>query len=342
MPRLDTDSTDNLVNVNIIYVNNSVQFLLPFVRTLLKNSQFNYRLVSNGCSSYEEGLLSQFSTSNERCFLYSMGSETMMAHHDVLNHLLALETSPYFVFMDSDILASKPFMDGLLNYLKSFEAIFSALPVWQSTEQAQMPMNFQMIDGRFLKDSEGRFFGLSYCAFYHRKKLIDFMDKSGITFSYYYFKDIPSRHQQHLVDLQLDKSFYDTGKLLNILWQEEGARMRYIEQDSLYHIGGISTMIHENYSIFRQCYNFIRPALPNRVRAFLKWLEIKEKVNFRELEHKESQVNEQRAISSLVRHEVYGRKIGIIDRLYLRGLDSDKTEKAVFMANLIKKANQAK
>lgn len=333
---------DNQLKINIIYVNDSVELLLPFVRTLLENSQCNYRLVSNGCSSYEEDLMEQFSALNERCVLYSMHSEVMMPHHDVLNHLLAIETSPYFVFMDSDILASNTFTEEWFNSLKKNEAIFSALPIWQSEEDALMPVTFQMADGRFLKSSDGQFLGLSYCAIYRKERLIDFMDRSGITFSYYDFRDIPSRHQKHLVDIGLDMSFYDTGKLLNILWQQDGARMTYIEQDSLYHIGGISTMIHQNFSVFRRCYNFIRPVLPNRLRAFLKWLEMKEKVNFRELRDKECQINEQRAIGSLIMHEVYGARIGIIDKLYLKGLDSDKTKKIVFMANLIKKANQLK
>lgn len=228
------------MTINIIYVRGTVSQVLPFVYSLLEHTDVLFRLVSNGCNDLEERELKDFANSNERLTFHSINSKTILLHHEVLHLLLKLEESPYFAFVDSDILAKEAFVDDLLKELKEKEAVFTGLPLWHEESEMTLPRDFKIAGGRFVKAHTGHLLGLSYAAIYRREPLVEFIKASGIDLRKYKWNEVPEHWQVVLKKKQLDKSIYDTGKLLNMVWQFEGAQMSFCDIDSLIHLGGIS------------------------------------------------------------------------------------------------------
>ncbi|NRD89679.1 hypothetical protein C8024_09775 [Sphingopyxis sp. BSNA05] len=106
------------ITFNIIYTPGTVIHLLPFVQSLLRQSAARFRLVDNGCMMPERRILENFVKTHERLELWQMSGDGCRPHGEVLDALFALETPGPFAFMDSDIVASGPFLDDVLDTAK--------------------------------------------------------------------------------------------------------------------------------------------------------------------------------------------------------------------------------
>lgn len=295
-----------------------METLLPFVKSLLENSSCGYRLVSNYCTSIEEETLKRFCDTSTRLTFHSINSNKILQHHEVLELLLKKEDGRYFAFMDSDIIATEEFDSQLLMALRDHDAVFSALPVWHEASDGVMPRSFKIMGGRFLRAHNKFLLGLSYCSVYKKDNLLKYIDESGIDLSRYNWENINSDDRKTLQQLELDKHFYDTAKLLNILWQHKGAKMVFKEL-GLIHLGGISG---ESYSKQEKLPVITRAKLllPPRLKTVLKFLLQKrnsitlgEAINLENLIKKRSEIRKM-----LVNDSFSGKKRNIVPKDVMR------------------------
>lgn len=225
---------------NIIYVRDTVAALLPLLRTLMSHSACQYRLVSNGCTEEEEELLSTFASADERLSFHSLEATRILQHHEALHSLMDYDDGPCFAFMDSDIFATAGFISHFIAALQEHDGVFTGLPIWHEEDDGVMPAQFQIAGGRFYKSHNDLTLGLTYCAIYKKEPLRAYMQRSGMDLGRYYWRELKPAHQEKLTALGLRKNYYDTAKVLNVLWEAEGAKLCYKEISSLIHLGGIS------------------------------------------------------------------------------------------------------
>lgn len=228
------------LTINIIYVKGTVSMLIPFFNSLYAHSQCRYRLISNGCDEDEKHQLQMIAEELGRVEFYHINSTTILPHHDILNELLTLEKSEYFIFSDSDICANGDFLQEAFSLMKDQDAFFSGYPIWHTQNEEIMPKNFRILGGRFPKTHNGIIVGFSYFAIYKRSTLIKFIDNSRVSFERHTWSTVPVNLKPLLLRNQLKKSFYDTGKLLNALMYLEGHKLSYAKLNTLKHLGGIS------------------------------------------------------------------------------------------------------
>lgn len=257
--------------INLIYVKGSVEKLLPLIGTHLANSSCSYRLISNGCTPEEEEILQNLAAQKEQLLYYSIDSVQILPHHVVLNHLLNLDDDKYFAFMDTDILTISDPVPIFLEKLENHDGFTSGFPVWHDSEDLVMPKNFMVMGGRYAKVHTGDIVGLSYMAIYHRDRLKKFIEFSGIDFKRYKWKDIPAHYQSQLKSWGLKKSYFDTGKLLVLLWNRHDGQVSYSPMNEIIHFGGISGGQHlskQKKSLFEK----ILKILPQWVGYYSRYL----------------------------------------------------------------------
>ena len=269
---------------NIIYVKGTVRTLINFFWSLVHFSDCKYRLISNGCTSEEEAFLSNIAANSDGRFeFHSLGSSNIIEHHHVIHKLITLDHSPYLAFIDSDILAKKPFLEEIKKQITHHDAVFSGLPVWHESEDFVMPRSFKIMGGRYVDAHNGILLGTSYCCIFKKESLRMFLENSNIDFRRYFWSDLDSETQNTLKSLDLKKYYYDTGKVLNIIWQNKGARMAYFPVDGLTHLGGISGEAYSNQQS-GNAFKYIKRLIPDPIKVFIRlFLTYKNKITFREM-----------------------------------------------------------
>lgn len=226
--------------INIIFVKGSVVALQPFLYSLLDLTNLFFRVISNACNREEEQILIDLCNDSEKLIFLSMNSSKVIEHGIVLDHLFNLETSDFFSFMDPDIFATGPISYSDILPLDNEVAISSCLPIWHSNLDICMPKTYQIMDGRFIKNSEGYSLGCTYFASYRYRELRELINTMGLSFNRYQQNEIPPKVFIILKKLGLDKSVYDTAKVINILLQYRGHKISHRQIDNLIHIGGYS------------------------------------------------------------------------------------------------------
>lgn len=262
-------SSSHLI-INIIYVKGTVELLKGFFFTLLKHSDCRFRLVSNGCLPEEELTLAALAESSPRITFYSFANQKVLEHHSCLNKLLEMEETEYFAFFDSDILATGVFLKEMLEKMGDSDGFFSGFPIWHEDYEIVMPRKFKILGGRFLENHNGLILGFSYCAIYRTQSLKNFIEATGIGFERYTWDQIPEKYRSVLINLECRNRFYDTGKVLNILMQQQGYFFTYGRTSSIIHLGGISGIALQKEQILKRLINHSRFYLPNTLRIFMR------------------------------------------------------------------------
>ena len=165
----------------------------------------------------------------------------MVKHGQALAYLQKRESSDYFCFMDSDILATGDFLSALVPDLTHQTAMFSGSPLWSSPNEQVLPDNDTRMRGWYSTTHTGVCLGSTYFAIYDNDALTRCVDTTGIDFCRYSWSNVPISHQQQLREMGLQKDVYDTGKLLNLLLFTEGRKLVNQNSPCLQHLGGIST-----------------------------------------------------------------------------------------------------
>ncbi len=182
-------------------------------------------------------MLEAFAKDHERAHFWAMPGSTMKPHGEVLDALYAIETSEFFCFMDSDIVASGPFFENFQASLDLAPAVFSGAPVWLAEGDGVFQPGFRLLAGEYIWDSENVCLGCTYIAAYDRSKLDTVIRNFGLQFREYRWESLTEEVQEELVSRGKKALIYDTGKVINALLPAPG---RYLAQENLHHIGGFS------------------------------------------------------------------------------------------------------
>ncbi|MGI9232382.1 MAG: hypothetical protein ACR2RD_02020 [Woeseiaceae bacterium] len=169
-----------------------------------------------------------------------MNSAKTIKHGLVLDHLLKLEKSELFSFMDSDIFATSAVSMSDIEPLSGEVACSGCLPVWHSEDDVRMPESYQVMGGRYINSESGRFLGCSYMASYRTQPLRELTQSMGLSFGRYVQKDLSPEVLVNLADMGLTKQVYDTAKVINLMLQHQGMKMSFRDVEGLVHVGGIS------------------------------------------------------------------------------------------------------
>lgn len=225
---------------NIIYTPGTVKYLRLFVLSLLKWSPCSFRLVANGCSPEEKGLLKSLCLLNPRLQFLALPFAGIVEHSQALAYLQSIEETDYFAYIDSDVLARGDFEAEIAPHLATHSAVFSAPPIWISRKDTILPDGYQIVAGRYAQTETGLCLGSTSFGVYDNHVLSQFTQDSGVKFERYLWKEIPPPHQARLARLGMKKAQYDTGKVLNLLLQEQGQQFYYLPGETLIHLGGVS------------------------------------------------------------------------------------------------------
>jgi hypothetical protein len=228
--------------VNIIFVRGSVAALLPFLRSLLEHTDGHYRLVANGCTAAERSVLMAESAAASRRVEYHEGSvEVVLAHGEMLERLLELESGEYFVFVDSDVLAIGPASFDDLLPDETEAARCSALPLWHRPSERIAPAGFRILGGRFVGvEGSDVVVGCSYAAGYRTECLRAIVTNRKIRLARSNAADLPRDVREELARSNLDFDVYDTLKVANILLHRAGSSVSMVELDNIVHVGALS------------------------------------------------------------------------------------------------------
>lgn len=225
---------------NIIFTPNTVEYLSPFVLSLLRWTDCRYRIISNGCAADERRMLEDFCRNDSRLEYLLVNESGMLEHGLVLDQLQELNTGDWFCFMDSDILAVGPYMEQLREQLAHCDVFSSGHPLWHADEDILLPVSFQRLQGSYFATEDGKSLGGTYFAIYYNPLLTQIRSSTGVGFRFYRWDEVAQEHRQTLRRIGLDKLDYDTGKLLMALMLAAGARFRSADINEIRHLGGFS------------------------------------------------------------------------------------------------------
>ncbi|MGI9292699.1 MAG: hypothetical protein ACR2PS_01845 [Pseudomonadales bacterium] len=225
---------------NIIYTPDTVRYLTPFVPTLLKWSDCRFRLVANGCSDDESALLESICALDNRLELLVMPEKRMVPHGETLDFLHERTDSDYFCFMDSDILATGPFLDDFRDDLNNAEVFSSCLPLWHNPADVIIPDYFETMHGIHAYTRSGMTIACDYFVVYDNKAFTEARETTGVGLAVIGWDEIAPENQKILREMGQKRTSYDSGKALTLLMTRRGSRIRYRESDRLKHIGGFT------------------------------------------------------------------------------------------------------
>lgn len=235
---------------NIIYTPYTARYLSMFVPSLLEWMDCRFRIVANGCLPEEVDALKALCETSDRLEFLMMSEEGMIQHGHALNWLHERTNSPWFCYMDSDIIATGPFMEQVAACLDNCDVFSSGLPLWANDEDSVLPRSFRRMQGSHIRTGDGTCIACDFFAIFDNRKLTDLMQRTGIGFQTYGWDEIPAEQQKILRETGMDKLDYDSGKVLTCLLLHEGACYTYEDLPHLRHLGGFSEKAGEGAAFF--------------------------------------------------------------------------------------------
>jgi hypothetical protein len=226
--------------VNVVWTGRTFEHLEPFVSSQLAHSSARYRFLANACPADQVAALERFAAAHPGRVVevHVVSMDRMVRHGDVLDEVLASrDDGEWFAFADPDIAALGSFLDDLTARLDRCDAITSGKEVW--SDGNVRPADHPGVSGEHFFDQDGYVFGSPHLAIYRAGPLRETMDRWGVGFSSA-GNDIADRTRGRLEELGRSFWIYDTGKIVNILFQGDGHALIHEEHPSLLHIGGLS------------------------------------------------------------------------------------------------------
>lgn len=222
---------------NIIFVSGTVRYLRLATASLLRASNYSYRLVANGLDEDERRMLKDYCSTSPRLEYFYYPTKTILDHGTMLNILFAREESAYFCMADSDIFAAEAFDQELEKHLPECDVFSSCLPISMDPS-----LRLQGFSGRCLQTPAGLPLAPTYFSVYRTQLFRKIISETQTGFEVYH----PQRFLPQAIerpglsnDVRQTRRL-DTAKLLHLLAHQYGARFRHVELSSLIHIGGIS------------------------------------------------------------------------------------------------------
>lgn len=255
-----------MLTFHVIYTPHTVALLSRFLSTLLNASDCLFRLIANGCTAQEITHLHNLCQNNDRLEFLALPTVRPLWHGPALNYLQALNDAEYFCFMDSDIFATGPFLPRLTAELAQADACFSCAPIGCTDNDVILTDDDPIVQGILNRTNAGLCLGGTYLAIYTQQALRRFIRTTGIGFEPRYWAEIPAAYQKVLLGLGLQRAWYDTGKILNLLLHQQGQWLTWCEIPALRHLGGIS--LNDWYPQKRQT-TIIKASLRRAIRYLL-------------------------------------------------------------------------
>lgn len=225
---------------NVVFTPGTFRYLAPFTSSLLANSSARFRLVANGCPADEVHAMQAFAARNAgRVGVHVASSTEMLKHGAALEETYAShDDGRFFCFIDSDVMALRPFADELLSLLARFSVVTTGDIAW--ADDRVLPPGSRDLAGRHAVGHDGFMYGSSYVALYSRPALESVRTRWGITFPATPDDRLPEPVRARLTALGRHFTLYDTAKALNILLQGDGSTLHHFDHPGLLHLGGIS------------------------------------------------------------------------------------------------------
>jgi hypothetical protein len=225
---------------NIVWTGSVFPYLRSFVASQLRHTDAQFRFVANGCPDDQVALMEEFAAARpDRVIEVFVSSPSMERHGTALDTVLeARDDRGFFCFADPDILAEGPYVAEFGDALEDGCAgVTSGKGVW--TDDVTVPPGHPGVPGECFYSQDGYLFGSPHFAMYRRAPLRDTMSRWGAGLGSA-GGDLPRETKDALVAAGHDYWIYDTGKIVNILFQEDGHRLCHFEHPALLHIGGMS------------------------------------------------------------------------------------------------------
>jgi hypothetical protein len=226
---------------NIVWTGSVFPYLRHFVASQLRHSDARFRFVANGCPRNQVEIMEEFATTNtDRVTEVFVSSTSMERHGAALDAVLeARDDGDYFCFVDPDILAEQPFIRPFADALEDGCAgVTSGRGIW--IDDVTVPPGHRGVPGEYFYSPDGYLFGSPHFAMYRMEPLRETMSRWGAGFGSVGGGDLTQRARAALVEAGHEYWLYDTGKIVNILLQEDGNRLCHFEHPALLHIGGMS------------------------------------------------------------------------------------------------------
>jgi hypothetical protein len=225
---------------NVVWAGSDFPYLHHFVASQIRHSGARFRFVANGCPPDHVPLMEELADASAgRVVEVFVSSAKIDRHGAALDTVLAARNDgEFFCFVDPDILAERPYLRGFADALDGgCAAVTSGKAVW--TDDAVVPPGHPGVPGECFYSPEGYVFGSPHFAMYRRAPLEETISRWGVGFGSA-GDDVTQDVKDALAAAGHRYWIYDTGKIVNILFQEQGHRLCHLEHPALLHIGGMS------------------------------------------------------------------------------------------------------
>lgn len=236
----------------IIYTPGTIRLLMGLVFSLLRWSNAEFTLVSNGNSEEEQNQLQRLCDSNDRLHYYSLDSTTVMSHGAALNVLQDQNTYQDFGFIDSDIYAIADFWTTPANF-DDIDAACQFIPA---------PASFRLPEE--IKSLKENRLGCSYFMRYDNEKISTLRSNTGVHFDKYQWQTMPKNIRDRLDEAGLKRLKYDTARVINAMLLADGENVVELTDTSLRHLGGVSRIRLQRQRSLRPLLESLIGIIPNR------------------------------------------------------------------------------
>lgn len=233
---------------NLVFVGDSFLDFHLFTTSVLEHCDESIRLVANGCTADARHAMAAWAADRaERVVEVLDVSPVTVSHGAALDRTLAQrDDGDHFAFLDTDIKARGPFVAELLAVLDTgVDAVTAGRSVF--TPLGGVPAAGPWVIGDNFYDEHGFELGSAHAAIYRRAPLVATTDRWAVGFgssgvdSGVEGGELPTPAAEHLLATGHPHTTYDSVKVLNILFQEDGNKLRHVDVANLLHIGGLST-----------------------------------------------------------------------------------------------------
>jgi hypothetical protein len=228
------------ITFNVVWTGAVFTYLKYFVCSQIHHSGARFRFVANDCTPGSIEEMERFAEDHpDRVVeVVDVSPDRMVGHGQALDAVVRMrDDGEHFCLIDPDIKASGPFVDRFLAMLDSCAGVTSGQEVWN--DDNVVPEGHLGVGGRHFFDRDGFVFGSPHLGFYRRGPLVETMDRWDVGFGSA-GPELSPEATRAMAELGHEYRMYDTGKIINILLQADGHRIRHVEHPCLTHIGGMS------------------------------------------------------------------------------------------------------
>jgi hypothetical protein len=225
---------------NIVWTGTMFTYLRTFAASQIAQSEARFRYVANGCPPEQVDELERFAAEHpDRVIEVLDVSEEMVAHGVALDRVRAQrDDGPWFCLIDPDIKANAPYLAPFCDLLgEGYSAVTSGTEVW--SDDNVIPEGHLGVPGESFYDRNGFVFGSPHLALYDRAALDDTTERWGIGLGSA-GPELSDAAKARMAEMGHDYKVYDTGKIVNALFQADGHRLVHEDLPQLIHIGGLS------------------------------------------------------------------------------------------------------